>query len=105
MATNIQERKLELIQWLSVIEDASLLDKLAELKEQNTLDWWDEISNAERESILKGLKDADAERLKPHSEARATYEKWLKSRLDRPRSRRIEQNLSISSVEFFRERN
>lgn len=51
--TDIQERKLELIQWLSVIEDLSLLDKLAELKEQSTRDWWDEISDAEKESISK----------------------------------------------------
>lgn len=75
--TNIQERKLELIQWLSVIEDVSLLDKLAELKEQSTRDWWDEISDAEKESISKGLEDANAGRLKPHSKARAIYEKRL----------------------------
>lgn len=76
-AINIQERKLELIQWLSVIEDATILDKLAELKEQTARDWWVEISDAERESLSKGLDDADAGRLKPHSEARAVYEKWL----------------------------
>ena len=75
--TNIQERKLELIQWLSVIEDVSLLDKVAELKEQSTSDWWDEISDVEKGSISKGLEDADAGRLKPHSEARAIYEKRL----------------------------
>jgi hypothetical protein len=62
--TDIQARKLDLIQWLSVIEDVSLLDKLAELKEQSARDWWDEISNAERESISKGLEDADAGRMK-----------------------------------------
>lgn len=75
--TSIQERKLELIQWLSVIEDVSVLDKLAELKDQCTRDWWDEISESEKESISKGLLDADAGRLKPHSEARAIYEEWL----------------------------
>jgi hypothetical protein len=74
---NIQERKLELIQWLSVIEDASLLDKLSDLKEQSTRDWWDQISDAEKESISRGIEDADAGRLKPHSEARAIYEKRL----------------------------
>ncbi|HLA96158.1 MAG TPA: hypothetical protein VK612_10585 [Pyrinomonadaceae bacterium] len=78
MATiNMQERKLELIQWLSVIEDVSLLDKVAELKEQSTSDWWDEISDVEKGSISQGLEDADAGRLKPHSEARAIYEKRL----------------------------
>lgn len=75
--TSIQERKLELIQWLSVIEDVSVLAKLAELKYESTPDWWDEISESEKQSISKGLLDADARKLKPHSEARAIYEEWL----------------------------
>jgi predicted transcriptional regulator len=76
MATmNIEERKLELIQWLSVIDDVSLLDRLAELKEQSTRDWWDEISDDEKESISKGLEDADAGKLKPHSDASAICER------------------------------
>jgi predicted transcriptional regulator len=78
MATaDIQERKLELIQWLSVIEDVSVLDKIAELKDQSTTDWWDEISSVEKESISKGLEDADAGRLRPHADARSIYGKRL----------------------------
>lgn len=77
MSMTIQEQKLELIQWLSVIEDAEILDKLFELKDQSSREWWDELSEAERDSIAKGLKDADAGRLRPHSEARAVYEKRL----------------------------
>ncbi len=46
--TSIQEHKLELIQWLSVIEDASLLDSLAELKEQSVRDLRDEIFKVKR---------------------------------------------------------
>lgn len=76
-ATNIQERKLELIQWLSILDDVSLLDKLAELKEQSSRDWWDEISSAEKTSITKGLENANLGRLNPHSAARAIYEKRL----------------------------
>ncbi len=74
---NLHERKLELIQWLSVIEDGSLLDKIAALREQNSRDWWNEISDAEKSSISKGIEDADAGNLKPNSEARDVYEKWL----------------------------
>ena len=77
VATNLQERKLELIQWLSVIEDPSLLDRLFELKEDTTQDWWDQVSAEEKTSISKGLEDADSGNLKSHSEARAIYEKWL----------------------------
>ena len=78
MATlNIQERKLELIQWLSVIDDASLIEKVAKVRDESVSDWWNEISEAEKESIATGIKDADSKQLRPHSEARAKYEKWL----------------------------
>lgn len=76
-STNIQERKLELIQWLSLVDDDSLIDKVAKLREESVSDWWDEISDAEKESINKGLAQADAGHLKPHSNARAKYDKWL----------------------------
>ena len=75
--TNIQERKLELIQWLSVIEDVSLIEKISELKEQSARDWWEDVSSAEKESIARGIEDADAGRLRPHSEAKTIYEKRL----------------------------
>ncbi len=78
MATaNIQERKLELIQWLSVIDDVSLIEKVAKVRDDSVSDWWNEISEAEKESISTGIKDADSGLLRPHSEARAKYEKWL----------------------------
>lgn len=78
MATaNIQERKLELIQWLSIIDDASLIEKVAKVRDESVRDWWSEISEAEKESIAKGVDQADAGQLRSHSEARAKYEKWL----------------------------
>jgi hypothetical protein len=77
MATNLQERKIELIQWLSVIDDVKLLEKIVDLKEQNSGDWWHEISEEEKDSIDRGLANADSGKLKPHSEARSMYEKWL----------------------------
>jgi hypothetical protein len=76
-ATNIQERKLELIQWLSVIDDVSLIEKVAKVRDDSVSDWWNEISEAEKESIAIGIKDAGSRHLRPHSEARAKYEKWL----------------------------
>ena len=47
------------------------------LREKEGTDWWNEISNEEKKSIEKGIKDADAGNLKPHSEARKIYAKWL----------------------------
>ncbi len=73
---NIQNKKLELINWLSSLEDLSVINKIFDIKKEKT-DWWDEISAAEKESIEKGLKDADEGKLNPHSKARELYEKWL----------------------------
>jgi Sec7-like guanine-nucleotide exchange factor len=74
---NILNKKLELIQWLSSIEDASVIDKIMELRKKENKDWWDSISENEKKAVESGLKDADSGKLNPHSNARKLYEKWL----------------------------
>lgn len=74
---DIESKKLALIQWLTSLNDVSMIDKILELKQKETKDWWNEISNEEKESIEKGLSDAESGKLKPHSEIRKKYEKWL----------------------------
>lgn len=74
----IQNKKLELIQWLSTIEDLKFLEKISDLiSSEKKKDWWDEISDAEKEAIEKGIAQADAGNLNPHSKAREIYESWL----------------------------
>lgn len=73
----ILNEKLELIQWLSSIEDESTIKKLIEFRKQETNDWWQGISEAEKASIEKGMGQADNNELEPHSKARKLYEKWL----------------------------
>jgi hypothetical protein len=77
MNTQILNEKLELIQWLSTLEDASIIKKLMQFRKEETKDWWDSISEEEKQSIEKGMSEADNNELKPHSEARKLYEKWL----------------------------
>jgi len=77
MEINLQNTKIELIQWLTTLDDKSLIQKILDLRKSETKDWWNEISNLEKESIEKGLSDADNGKLNSHSEARKTYEKWL----------------------------
>jgi predicted transcriptional regulator len=60
---NLQNKKLELIQWLSSIEESK--------------DWWNSIAESKKEAIERGIQDANAGKLNPHSEARKIYEKWL----------------------------
>ena len=74
---NILNKKLELIQWLSTIEDSTIIEKIMDLKKKESKDWWNSISESEKESIEKGLQDADAGKLNPHSNARKLYERWL----------------------------
>ena len=74
---NMESKKLALIQWLTSLNDVSMIDKILELKQKETKDWWNETSDEEKESIEKGLSDAESGKLKPHSEIRKKYEKWL----------------------------
>ena len=69
--------KIELIQWLSTVEDKSVIEKISNLRKEETLDWWNDISAVEKKSIEKGIEDADSKKLTSHSEARKLYEKWL----------------------------
>ena len=77
MDINFQNKKIELIQWLSTLNDESILDKIIKLRETEKTDWWKDISKEERNSIEKGIQDADSGKLKSHSEAKKLYEKWL----------------------------
>ncbi len=74
---NIQNTKIELIQWLTTLEDSDLIQKIIELRRSETKDWADEISDPEKKSIELGLSDADNGKLKPNSEAKKIYGKWL----------------------------
>ena len=77
MDINLQNKKIELIQWLSTLNDVSLIDKLVKLREKEKTDWWNEISASEKESIEKGILDADNGKLTSHSAVKKIYEKWL----------------------------
>jgi hypothetical protein len=74
----IQNKKLELIQWLSTIEDIDFLEKISNLiSSEKKKDWWNEISDAEKESIEKGIAQAEGGNINLHSKAREIYGKWL----------------------------
>lgn len=77
MNTQTLNKKIELIQWLSTLEDNSIIEKLLKFKKEETKDWWESISKAEKDSIEKGILDANNNKLEPHSNVRKIYEKWL----------------------------
>lgn len=77
MDLKIQDAKIELIQWMTTLEDSAIIQKLLELKKNESKDWWLDISEEEKQSIESGIADANSGKVKEHTEARRIYEKWL----------------------------
>lgn len=77
METQLLDKKIELIQWLSTLEDTTIIEKLVKFKKEETKDWWNSVSKEEEYSVKKGIADAEQGKLSPHSAARKLYEKWL----------------------------
>lgn len=77
---NAYAEKIEIIQWITGLDDKATLSQLRKIKEQSDIklnDLVDSISLKERESIQRGIEDAANGRVTPHSEVRKKYEKWL----------------------------
>ena len=54
----ILNQKLELIQWLSTIEDSAIIQKIMDLRKKESTNCWNSISENEKQSIELGLEDA-----------------------------------------------
>ncbi len=77
MEIDIRNAKIELIQWLTTLEDSSLIQKIIDLRKNETIDFWNNLNDDEKKSIDKGILDAEKGDLKPNSEAKKIYGKWL----------------------------
>ena len=77
MNAQILEKKIELIQWLTTLEDKAIIEKLVKLRKEETKDWWSSISTNEQESIEKGISDAEDGKIMPHADVRNLYENWI----------------------------
>ncbi len=76
---NIQTEKLDLIEWISKLNDTSIIEKLSQIKADysKSKDWWDTLKKEELESIKRGLKDIEEGRVHSHEVAHKIYEKYL----------------------------
>jgi predicted transcriptional regulator len=76
---NIQTEKLDLIEWISRLNDTSIIDKLRIIKSDysKSKDWWDTLNKEEIDSINRGLKDFEEGRVHSHDSAQKIYEKYL----------------------------
>ncbi len=58
--TELNNTRRELVDWVNSLEDNSLLRVLNSFKltnESGTSDWWQELSESDKENITLGLKD------------------------------------------------
>jgi len=75
---NLDSEKVKIIDWIANLADESMIAKIKLLKDHpNETDWWDEISEAEKASIQRGIADAESGRVVPHEIVRKKYEQWL----------------------------
>ncbi len=67
--------KLELIEWLTKLNDNDTLDFLKIIKESRKVnqDWWFDLTNEQKRGIERGLSDIDSGKVTPHSEIANKY--------------------------------
>ncbi len=47
MKNKISDQKIELIQWVSSLEDKNIIEKLLQFRRTETKDWWEESKEEE----------------------------------------------------------
>lgn len=74
---NVEATKIELIQLLLKTQKESLLAKIKQVfEEESQSDWWDNLSDDEKEEIKKGLQQADRNEVVSHESAMKAFNKW-----------------------------
>ena len=72
MDTFATSQKLDLIHWITELNDISVLAQMYAIKENI-----DVVPHAELLSIERGLEDIRQNRVISHTQAKKRYEKWL----------------------------
>jgi hypothetical protein len=67
--------KLELMQWLTKLEDRETLDylKIVMDSRETRSDWWHDLTDDQKSGIERGLADIDAGRVHSHEEVKLKY--------------------------------
>ena len=67
--------KLELIEWLTKLEDKDTIDYLKIVKDSSTSgkDWWHDLNEQQKYSIQQGLKNIEDGRLTTHEDIKKKY--------------------------------
>lgn len=67
---NLETRKLNLINWISSIQEDNILEKVEKIQQEKN-DWWDVISDNDKNDINEGIEQLDRGEYLTHSQVRA----------------------------------
>jgi len=73
----IQEQKLELAKMVLNTDSETLLKKIRAVFDKEESDFWDELSDYQKQEVEKAIKQADKGEMVSHKEAMKKYRKWL----------------------------
>lgn len=67
---NLEARKLNLINWISSIQENNILEKVEKIQQEKN-DWWDTISENDKNAINEGIVQLDRGEHVTHSQVRS----------------------------------
>ena len=69
-AMTLEARKINLINWISTIQEDNILEKVEKIQKEKT-EWWDTISDKDKKAINEGLEQLDRGEYLTHSQVRS----------------------------------
>lgn len=72
---NMAVKKIELIEWISKVQDKELIMKVEDLRKSAEADWWDSLSKEQKEDIEAGVSDLDSGKKRNFKQVLAKYKK------------------------------
>ena len=70
---NIAVKKIELIEWLTGLQDEKLIKKVEGLRKEAEADWWDTLTAEQQEDIEAGVVDLETGRKKNFKKVLSKY--------------------------------
>lgn len=68
---DLQAEKLKLVQAVLNIDDISLIKEVGNLLKSKSHDWFDDLSDDQQQSVMRGIEQADRGETITHEEAMA----------------------------------
>jgi hypothetical protein len=73
----LQEQKLELAKMVLNTDSEVLLKQVRAVFDKAESDFWDELSDYQKQTVEEAIKQADKGEMVSHKEAMKKYRKWL----------------------------